>query len=83
MQLRIVYRNKSVRVVNLSKEFFQTDKIWNHRLGREEPFTPQQKALSLAQYLDRDPYSVILTRGNKVLLNHVFRYNVPQKKQYA
>jgi hypothetical protein len=76
-KLTIVYKNKSIRVINVSNEFFETEHILNRKTGKREPLTVQQKAKSLAESFGRDPLRITLVRDDKTLMDQYNKFNAP------
>ena len=68
MQITILYRNKTKRIVNVAPEFMSNSKVFEK--GKQVVKTPQQKAKELAEYLDQRPYYMEMSEEGKVYHSH-------------
>jgi hypothetical protein len=80
-QLKITYQDKTTRVINLHPDFFLKTDVMNTRTRKSEPITVQEKAKSLALSYGAKPYHIVLTRGDKTMMDHINRENAPRQPQ--
>lgn len=68
MSLHITYKDGTVRIVNVTKDFYN------------DPETEvRKKALTIAHDTGI-PYKIVLYRGNKLFYNKIFENNAPVEK---
>lgn len=76
-QLNVTYRDGSKRIIRLHPEFFSVKPIPGVRI----PWgSPQERAMTLALSYGNHPYHIILTRGDKILMDHISKENRPFEK---
>lgn len=78
MQLTVTYRNNERRIVSLDPTFFSTTEVFERR--ERVTLTASDKAMYLANSLGRDPYHIVLMRGNYPILQHTNKHNKPYER---
>ena len=82
-QLIVVYQQGHKRVLNLDKSFFSDNTpSYNAETRKLRIMSVDTKAVDLAHYLDKNPYTVELIRDGITTIKHTYNQNKPDNYGY-
>jgi len=78
-QLIVIYKAGHKRVVNLDKSFFSHNiPVFNSQTKKLRVMSVDTKAVGLAHYLDKEPYSIEIIRDGVTTIKHTYNQNKPE-----